>query len=191
MTKAWEAEVLRLHMRFVTEVIEGGDFCPWARGARLQGAVDVRVCLDEDLASAARSYQAIEALDVIQIVVPDATDSALRWRERVTLLERSLRSAAPSWPYACAAFHPEHPGRPESLGGAIGLLRRSPFPMVQLVRLSALDELRARIPARVDALPAQNQAALMEQWAEHYGPIVEALIAEGTPLRRGEGREPA
>lgn len=186
---AVEAAVLRLHMQFVTEVIEAGDFCPWARGARLQGHVDVSVEKDGDLHASVLSFLEASSVDVAQIVVPDATSAPIRWRERVTLLERAVRREAPHFPFAFAAFHPQHPGRPESIGGAIGLLRRSPFPMLQLVRLSALDDIRQRYGELADRIPEKNQERLQHDWTAIYGPIVESLIAQALELNREVDRD--
>ena len=182
MDDAWAAEVIRLHMRFVVEVIEAGDFCPWARGARVQNRVEVVVCAPDALAQCVRAQRARDALEVVQIVVPELTLPALRWREEVAHLERRLRREDGALPFAFAAFHPEHPGRAESVGGAIGLLRRSPFPMLQLVRLSSLDEIRARYGARADGLAVANQAVLLEQWATDVEPKIRQLREEALGL---------
>lgn len=186
MIPAYAAAVEALHLRFVTEVIEAGDFCPWARGARLQGRVAIDVCTVVDLEVRVRHWLTDPAVEVVQLVVPDLPDAALRWRERVALLERALRADGVTVPFAFAAFHPQHPGRPESVGGAIGLLRRSPFPMVQLIRLSVLDAVRAQHAEAADGLTERNYGRVRAEWVERWEQVVRELIDEGIELRASD-----
>lgn len=180
---AFLADAIARHTRFVTEVIEAGNFCPWARTSRLKGRTAVQACYERDLAEVARTLlvHASPSVDVLQIVVPDGASNAMRWRETVAELEKALRRVEPALPWAFAAFHPTHPGRPESIGGTIGLLRRSPYPAVQCIRLAALDAVRDDDAAVGDAVAERNQRVMLQKWSEHWVYVLLATHPEDVP----------
>lgn len=161
----WLRRAETLHSLFIEECIEAADFCPWARGARLAGRSRVVAIWQDKLDSFLRTGAAEPQIEVWQIVVPDATERAMAWREQVATIERSLRREGVELPWAFAAFHPQHPGRPESLGGTIGMLRRSPLPALQLIRLDVLDRVREHAAGTVDALAEKNRETLAA-WLE-------------------------
>lgn len=165
----WRAHAEDLHSAFVREFVEAWDLCPWAQSARHAGRSHVRALWAEELDDffmhtlSAPHYQRME---VWQLVVMDAPQNAMRWRAYVSDLEQYFRRQLASLPWAFAAFHPEHPGRPDSTGGTIGMLRRSPLPAIQLVRLDALERVRSKASVQVHALPQQNQKSL-RAWLQH------------------------
>jgi len=147
------AEVRRLLDRYLVEVVEAFDLCPWARGARLAGeiAVDVvwGVPAPEQFAASARALLAAPATRVAMVVAPElAADPAeLRAiRDRVAAM---LPTAGVADFHPAAALDLETPAR------LVPFLRRSPDPMLQLVPLAILDRVRAA-PAVADR-PLQAQ----------------------------------
>lgn len=160
---AWRARAVELHGAFVRELVEGHDFCPWAHSARIAGRSHLRALWSAELEHFfATSLRAADAqkIEVWQLVVLDAPSRAMQWRAYVADLEQYLRRTHGALPWAFAAFHPQHPGRPESIGGTIGMLRRSPLPTIQLVRLEVLERVRTKAATQVNALPQQNQETL-------------------------------
>src|SRR5690625_506628 len=165
-TASWRTRAQELHEVFVRDLVEAHDFCPWAKSARAAQRSKIVALFVPELQPFCVGplvHEAYEAVEVWQLVLPDVTLSAMGWRAYVADLEQTLRRDGHDLPWAFAAFHPEHPGRAESIGGTIGMLRRSPLPTIQLVRLHVLDRVRARASERVEALPAQNQPTL-QQW---------------------------
>lgn len=172
-------EAEKLHLRFVQEIVEAGDFCPWAKGARLHEKSRVKALWIDELLEFLIVLPNDPHQEVLQLVIPDGLAHAMRWREYVTQLERELQKRRRGLPYALAAFHPEHPGRKESLGGAIGLLRRSPLPTIQLVRLDVLDDVRKN--HRLAEHVAQRNF-------EHIGVLAEGPMAQVHHKLLAEGR---
>lgn len=205
-------EVLRVNQRYLTEVVEGFDFCPYARGAREAHQVERRVVLAADEDEARRGcVAAIEELEpapgvVIGLLIlprldvgPEAFDrfvNRVREDDQVARRTGAGRRAAPADPsvaagFALAGFHPFAPydtGTPDRL---VMLLRRSPDPTIQLVRFSALAAVKGSQPSGKKFLFHFNAGALAElaKRAELRSPsekIAQANFA--TVAREGEPR---
>lgn len=176
-----------LHGAYIEALIEAGDFCPWARGARLAGRARIHALFVDELADFVRALPEDPELEVWQLVVPDATESPMGWRDQVASLERDLRRGGVNLPWAFAAFHPTHPGRPESIGGAIGLLRRSPLPALQLVHLDVLQRVRRHSEELVETLALLNRQRLLEPDDVSLAETHARLLAEGRELRAEYG----
>lgn len=161
---SWRQRAENLHDTFVKELVEAFDFCPWAKSARAARRTRIVALFQHELEHfhvETLQDPAHRAIEVWQLVVPDAQMSAMQWRAFVARLEQDLRKQGHPLPWALAAFHPEHPGRPQSIGGVIGMLRRSPLPAIQLVRLQVLERIRDKAAKQVAALPQENQRTLL------------------------------
>ncbi len=191
------AETLRLNARYIEEVVIGWGLCPWAAQAWREGAVARRVLVEP--APARATAQAPEtdgvlafideiasnpAISIGLAIFPRATQTEAAWgsfAERVRRADRARRAPDVRAPFLLAAFHP---GSDEGTGAAtvpavaaanpgalVSFIRRTPDPMLQLVRASVLDGLardgrdlsaeiaranfstvNARTPAALDAL---------------------------------------
>jgi hypothetical protein len=147
------AEVRRLLDRYLVEIVEAHDLCPWARSARTGGELAVDILWGtpalEDWLASARALLARPATRVAMVVAPElaATPAGLR----------AIRDAvAVRMPDAgIAEFHPDAAFDAATPARLVPFLRRSPDPMLQLVPLELLDRVRA-YPAVVD-LAAQAQ----------------------------------
>lgn len=174
-----------LHERWVKEIVEGGPFCPFARFSRRAGrSVFVVSCGDVSSFEEAVLRVAASAApecEVLQVVFPGVGLSAVRWRSQVQEVARKHAGLAQRW--ALAAFHPQHPGRTDSEGGVVGMLRRSPFPMVQLVALRTLADVRGdRRNGPVAAAVARQNMRVFGREGEHWAGRIDALVAEGEVL---------
>lgn len=182
----WRERAVELHTTFVEDVIEAHDFCPWAKSARFADRTRVVALwtreLDAFISEVVVGSEA-NAIEVWQLVVLDGTARAMRWRGDVADLEQHLRRRGVDLLWALAAFHPQHPGRPESIGGVIGMLRRSPLPAIQLVRLDVLDRVRERAKERVDGLAEDNRRK-MQHWVTQEDLVQrhDALLRQGADL---------
>jgi hypothetical protein len=133
---SFEDEVLRVNDRYLVEVVEAFDFCPYARGARQAGQVERRVIVggDEEAACVETIGQIAAQTQIGLLILPrlavDA-DAFDRFVNRVR--ERDTTRA-----FALAAFHPFSHYGVDTPSKLVMLLRRSPDPTIQLVRFSAL-----------------------------------------------------
>jgi hypothetical protein len=191
------AETLRLNARYVEEVVIGWGLCPWAAQAWRDGAVARRVLVDpapEQITEIARVLAFIDeiapnpAVSIGLVIFPRTTLTEAAWgtfAERVRRADRARRAPDDRAPFLLAAFHPGSGESPTAAGivtvanaGAlVSFIRRTPDPMLQLVRASLLDRLapegrdlsgeiaranfaavNARTPAALDALIGKIRA---------------------------------
>jgi hypothetical protein len=149
------AEAMRLHRRYLIEIVEECGFCPWAKRSRIDGRVRQHVSMaTADEAAITETQQAVARwtlerdVDVGFMIFPrleiarlafDALGSKVNERE-------STRHAIGKIPFVLASFHPD--ARPDTTTGErlIPFLRRTPDPCLQLVRVSLLDTVRANTP---------------------------------------------
>lgn len=151
-----------LHERYVLELIEGWNLCPFARRARLEGRVH-RVLHDvppgppplQAWASAlGERVRAHPDLEIVLLTFP--VDAGHPWLDprvfeqlRRELYAAFVQETTPSFHMVC--FHPAHalgPSTPRTPETLIRVLRRTPDPVIQCVRASVLDALHQDANAR-------------------------------------------
>jgi hypothetical protein len=173
------SEALRLNARYVEEVVIGWGLCPWAAQAWRDRAVARRVLL-EPTPAADPVLGFIDAIAVeptiaigFAIFPRAAVDEAAfgTFAERVRRADRARRPAGAAPPFLLAAFHPragEQVCEARDPAALVSFIRRTPDPMLQLVRADLLARLgpdvsgeiaranfattSARTPAALDAL---------------------------------------
>ncbi len=149
------AQAVRLHDRYLLEVVEPLGLCPWARRARLDGRTRQHVVLD-DAEDAARAnttkiiatWAANDVVDVGFVIFPRleiARPAFDRFVASVTEHESSIHAVG-SVPFVMAAFHPRARADTNTPERLIPFLRRTPDPCIQLVRSKVLDAVRANTP---------------------------------------------
>jgi hypothetical protein len=146
------AETLRVNARYVEEVVIGWGLCPWAAQAWRDGAVARRVLVEP-------APVADGVLAFIDEIAPDpaiaigfaifprlTTGEAPFWSfaERVRRADRDRRPPGAATPFLLAAFHPrsgESAAAATDAGALVSFIRRTPDPMLQLVRATLVDAL--------------------------------------------------
>ena len=146
------AEALRVNTRYVEEVVIGWGLCPWAAQAWRDGAVARRVLPEPepDPAAALAFLDDIamqSATSIGLLVFPRVALDEAAWgafAERIRRADRARRPAGAPPPFLIAAFHPgtgETSAQATNPGALISYLRRTPDPVLQLVRASLLERL--------------------------------------------------
>jgi hypothetical protein len=150
VSRSYLDEVLRINERYLTEVVEGLDLCPFAAGTRQSYALHRQVLLGSE-----------PRLDLVQpaLAAADAAGATIgllifpRWRlasiefDRFVDALRTADSNAGARPvFAMASFHPEAPFEVDSPLKLVPLFRRAPDPTIQLVRFSSLEAVRSSAP---------------------------------------------
>ena len=146
------AETLRVNARYVEEVVIGWGLCPWAAQAWRAGAVARRVLVDPTL-EAGGLLAFIDEIAVdpgiaigFAIFPRLAVDEAAFWSfaERVRRADRARRMPGAATPFLLAAFHPgsgESAASASDAGALVSFIRRTPDPMLQLVRATLIEAL--------------------------------------------------
>jgi len=140
VTAAKSAEVRRILDRYLLEVVEAYDLCPWAKSSRLGGEVTVEIVWGTPSLDA-WTFAARAALDmprtrVAMIVAPELAIS----RDAFRAIRDHVAAAVPS--AGVAHFHPDAPLDLATPSRLVPFLRRSPDPLLQLVPLALLDDVR-------------------------------------------------
>ena len=163
-------EAERLLWRYVVEVVERFGLCPWARRARERGEIRVEVLVGAtvDVAEVAAAVAACAQRPMGMIVLPRARPAPAALRR----LRDELLATRP--PVGIADFHPDAELDLGSPARAVPGLRRSPDPMLQVVRLDVLAAARAAPPPPDLA----GQAAILAGRAAPPAAQVSAQIAD-------------
>jgi hypothetical protein len=140
-------EVLSAYLALVEEL----DLCPWARPARRAGELRVSIeLLDEHpgagmaelvhrLAGTAAAWRRDPGMRVGLALVPDLALSPAGWRQVRDAVGARARE------FVLADFHPEAEYRVDTAAQLVGLLRRAPDPLLQLVPHADMKAL-SRVP---------------------------------------------
>ena len=130
-----ERHARRLLDRYLTEVVERFGLCPWAEPARRRGELRVEIVRDPADVPAAVARIALDegaALGMVVLAASSISPAELR----------RLRDAAMRPDVAIADFHPHGAGDLATPARLVPLLRRSPDPMLQVVRWDVLEAAR-------------------------------------------------
>jgi hypothetical protein len=133
--------VLRINARYLTEFVEAYNVCPFARGARENGAVERRVVTDERVAPSLIDELALREQVIIGLLIFPRFAGGFEAFDALTATLRDPKGA-----FALAPFHPDAPYGTESPARMMMFFRRAPDPTIQLVRFSALDAVKGARP---------------------------------------------
>ncbi len=189
-----EAEALRIYGRYQREFVEALGLCPWAVRAREDGKVTVEVLLEPADGLFAPTLDAVariganESVEVGLLVFPRSAATRQEHEAFVSAIrERDAELHDGSPPMAMAAFHPNaladfsHPSR------LVPFIRRSPDPVIQLIRRTSLEAVRKRTsdrgtafldPSEIDfgaMLETKAQAPLHERVADKNRETLQAM----------------
>ncbi len=133
-------EVRRVLDRYLVEIVEHYDLCPWARTSRTGGELAVEIVWGtptiEEWVEASRRAFATSAIRVAMLVAPQLTIT------RSALHEVRERVAKRADALGIAEFHPGATFDGQTPARLVPFLRRSPDPLLQCVPLSLLDQVR-------------------------------------------------
>ncbi|MEO6776368.1 MAG: hypothetical protein ABI467_25725 [Kofleriaceae bacterium] len=195
------AEARRLLDRYLVEIVETYDLCPWAKTSRTGGELAVEFLWGtpsvEAWAEAAIRAFADPDIRIAMVVAPELAitrHELHRVRDAVAKRTGTL---------GIAEFHPEAEYDGLSPARLVPFLRRSPDPMLQCVPLALLDQLRgppltverseqiallvkaggvdAVRPPLTDRIAAQNHARIDEREVEAKLAAIAADRAESYP----------
>jgi hypothetical protein len=134
------AEVRRILDRYVVEVVERFDLCPWAKSARLGGEVAIEVLWGEPSMRAwVEAGQTLLAQPEARVAMIVAPETAMTVAELRAVRDR-VTSGLPQT--GVAHFHPLGELDLASPARLVPFLRRSPDPLLQIVPLALLETVR-------------------------------------------------
>jgi len=186
-----EREVRRLLDRYIQEIVETFDLCPWARAARTGGELSVAILWAtpsiDAWVSASDELLARPTTRVAMVVAPELGATPMELREIRSEVAKRVTIAG------CAEFHPDASLDAATPARLVPYLRRSPDPMLQLVPHAILASVRTPQPryATLDQLQAlqglasapkidigDRIAATNHARIAHDGEVIAAKLAE-------------
>jgi hypothetical protein len=177
-------EALRLCDRYVNEIVLGFGLCPWAEPALRTGRVGRAVCLSA-VPSPADCLPFFDAFGAATEPVVDIglllfPRHAAGWAgfdsfaERVRRADRARRGSSGATPlFLVAAFHPDGASGFTNSNEMLSFLRRTPDPLLQLVRADIIDGVRKTQPTASEDVARRNHDALVSDGSGPRG--VDAL----------------
>jgi len=139
--------------RYLVEVVERYDLCPWARSAREHGEIAAEVVWGApslaDWVATAEALLARPTTRVAMVIAPELVIAPAELRAVRDRVASQLPSAG------VAEFHPDAALDLASPARLVPFVRRSPDPLLQLVPLALLDAVRTAPPT--PSLAAQAQ----------------------------------
>lgn len=155
-------EARRILDRYLIEVVETYGFCPWARSARTGGEIGVSILFGQpsldEWVTAARETIARPGVKVAMIVAPELAVGAAGFREIREQVARRAEGAG------VADFHPDGAFDATTPARLVPFVRRSPDPLLQLLPLAMLDEVRTQT-----APPSLSEQAQLLGGVAHTG----------------------
>jgi hypothetical protein len=186
--EAGEEAILAVHDRYLREVVEALNLCPFARRCREQGRIqrplfDLRRLPAGEPSAAACAQEVLEVSrahpDVEVILLTFVIPAGHEWGtpQGFELHVRELRDAYQALEgrprYYMVPFHPgfrrADPERPLTQDSLVPLIRRTPDPVIQCIRADLLDDFRRQAQAVSEARFRAEIAKL--------GPELQALLA--------------
>ncbi|MEJ7600588.1 MAG: hypothetical protein WKG01_21960 [Kofleriaceae bacterium] len=147
------SEVHRILERYLREVVEAHELCPWARTAREAGEIAIELVWGapgtEELVAAATIALARPQTRVAMIVAPELAVAPAGWRAIRDTVAARLPTAG------IAEFHPAAALDLTTPARLVRFLRRAPDPVLQLVPLALLERVRGAPPVAARAHQAQ------------------------------------
>lgn len=147
-----DAAVLGRSDRYLREVVEEHNLCPYARPSRENGMIRTQLLRGTDVAAALVTAMAeLQRTDPSQfeaalLVAPDYPGTAAEWerlsRDATDQVAANLHAEGLEPSMYAVAFHPDLAYATDSPEKLVGLLRHTPDPTVQLVRRSLVDRIR-------------------------------------------------
>jgi hypothetical protein len=178
VTDPKSSEVRRILERYLVEVVEAYELCPWAKSARENGELTVDIVRGTpsigEWVVAANAALATPTTRVAMIVAPDLSID----RDAFSRVRDEVAARIPT--AGVAHFHPDARLELASPAKLVPFVRRSPDPLLQLVPLAILDSIRNTPPPPAIAQQTQmlggHAAAPREDVAERIARVNHATV---------------
>ncbi|HRH67106.1 MAG TPA: DUF1415 domain-containing protein [Bacteroidia bacterium] len=150
-------QIIRQTKKWITDVVVGLNFCPFAAKELRRGTIHFEVILGADvegsLESLGRAFVQLdeqEAIETTLLVFPDAYSAFDEYLDLVHVAEALLLEMGYEGIYQIASFHPDYLFEGSTEDDPANYTNRSPYPMLHLLREQSLS-------AAIDSYPgAEN-----------------------------------
>ncbi|MRG94764.1 hypothetical protein [Polyangium spumosum] len=183
---AFAAEVLRVHRRYATEIVQAHALCPFVRDVDVAfGKFCVMLDHEPDL-DATREAVIDAKSNVLHVVFPLALPPSNVFERFASTLLARLQGAFAEAP-VMAAFHPELVGDRDAAHRLVGLLRRAPDPFVQFIP-AGVHEGGTVFASSVEEFEASAVDRSELNFQKLRGEPIEALLTRAQEIRADRDR---
>jgi hypothetical protein len=140
-------QVIEQTKKWITDVVVGCNFCPFAANAvkqqtihyQVENSTDSTVCLDAFLAEAVRLDDTLN-IETIFLIFPHSFEQFDDYLDMVELAEELLIEKGYEGIYQVASFHPQYQFADSHAKDAANYTNKSVYPMLHLLRESSIDK---------------------------------------------------
>jgi hypothetical protein len=157
-----EKVVIDKTINWLTEVVIGHNFCPFASKPVKEGLVHYQVVFDanfqsglETLVKECLSLDNNEQTETILIIFPESFLEFDEYLEMVSLAEKLLSKEGYEGIYQIASFHPQYIFSGSDDNDPANYTNRSPYPMLHLLREESIEIAIEKHP-NPDSIPSKN-----------------------------------
>lgn len=170
--------------KWITDIVMGCNFCPFAARAMKQDSIGYEVLMGANTVTALQAVlKAFVQLDeepgleTFLIIIPDTFKDFKSYLDLVESAEQLLEHQGYEGIYQIASFHPEYIFAGSDAGDAANYTNRSPYPMLHFLRE---DSVSKAVDSHPDAagIPARNIAFARNKGLAYLQALKEACSSE-------------
>ncbi|MDZ4758443.1 MAG: DUF1415 domain-containing protein [Bacteroidota bacterium] len=157
-----EEVVIAQTKKWITDVVIGMNFCPFAAKEVKQNTIryyiensaDIAICVASFLNECSKLV-ADEHIETTLIIFPNAFAQFDAYLELVSLAEELIVEQDYEGVYQVASFHPDYCFADSVFDDAANYTNRSPYPMLHVLREESIEQALANYP-NPDSIPERN-----------------------------------
>jgi uncharacterized protein len=167
---------------WITDVVIGCNFCPFAAKEIKRGSIHYEVLLDASnetvLQAVAKIFNLLdndETIETALIILPNAYDSFTSYLDMVDKAETLLEKENYEGIYQIASFHPQYLFAGSTNVDPSNYTNRSPYPMLHFLREASVGKAVDSHP-NIDDVPAQNVQFAQEKGLRYMQELLAACM---------------
>jgi uncharacterized protein len=174
-------KVIAQTKKWITDVVIGCNFCPFAAKEMKRGSIHYEVLVEATnettLQSVVNIFSLLDNDDTIEtalIILPNAYDSFTAYLDIVDKAESLLEKEDYEGVYQIASFHPQYLFAGSSSIDPSNYTNRSPYPMLHFLREESVSKAVDAHP-NIDDVPEQNVQFAKEKGLEYMQKLFAAV----------------
>jgi len=157
-----EQQAIDATRKWITDVVIGLNFCPFASREMKLGTVHFATCYENSLTNTLEAFKAeVVRLDTEKsiktsvLILPDGFGDFEDYLDLVDDAEKWLKKNNYNGVYQVASFHPQYVFSGSTERDAANYTNRSPYPMLHLLREDSLSKILEKNP-NTEQIPENN-----------------------------------
>jgi uncharacterized protein len=177
-----EEKIISQTKKWITDVVVGCNFCPFAAREIKRGSIQYEVLFDANsettLQAVVKIFNLLDADETIEtalLILPHAYDSFINYLDIVDKAEYLLEKENYEGIYQIASFHPQYLFAGTANIDPSNYTNRSPYPMLHFLREESVSRAVDTHP-NIDDVPEQNIMFTQEKGLRYMQELLGACI---------------